>query len=64
MSFLSDALAAGFSESQARFMDEFLAKHPHQHEIEDVDGLDEALEEAGLEFEEGDEEDENDETIG
>lgn len=60
MDFLAQALAAGFSESQARFMDEFLAKHPHDHEIEDIDGLEEALEEAGLEFEEEDEEDEMD----
>lgn len=46
--FISLAMASGFTRSQADFMDNWLAKHPHQHEIEDVDGLPESLEELGL----------------
>lgn len=46
--FISLAMAAGFSRSMADFMDNWLAKHPHSHEIEDVEGLGESLEELGL----------------
>lgn len=46
--FISLAMAAGFTRPQADFMDGWLAKHPHSHEIEDVEGLGESLEELGL----------------
>ena len=63
MDFITAAIKAGFTESQARFMEAFLAKHPHQHEIDDIEGLSEELE--GLEeLEAGeldDEEEEDDE---
>ena len=48
--FQKKAIAAGFTPSQAAFLDLELAKYPHEHEIEDVIGLEDALE--------GDEEDE------
>ena len=57
------ARAAGFTETQAQFMDEFLAKVPHTHEIEEVEGLEEALafEDDGVEDEGDEDEDEADE---
>ena len=42
--FTKQAVAAGFSQQQADFMDSMLAKFPHMHEIEDIEGLEEALE--------------------
>lgn len=42
--FYKDAIAAGFTSSQAKFLDDRLAKYPHEHEIEDVIGLEDALE--------------------
>ena len=42
--FVKAAIAAGFSEQQADFMDKALAKFPHEHDMEDVRGLEEALE--------------------
>lgn len=41
--FVKAAVAAGFSESQAEFMDEWLAGANHTHDIEDIEGLEEAL---------------------
>lgn len=55
--FIKDALEAGFDIRKARFMDEYLAKHPHSHDIDDVEGLSETLEELGV----TDEEDEDEE---
>lgn len=54
--FINAAVEAGFSRAQARFMDDYLAKHPHNHEIEDVEGLEETLEELGVTTEEDEEE--------
>lgn len=52
--FLKDAIEAGFTEEQAEFMWRFLALEDHQHEIEDVVGLEDALQ---AEEEEEEEED-------
>ena len=53
--FYKEAIAAGFSPEQAKLLDQRLAKYPHEHEIEDIVGLEDALE--GNEEEEDDEED-------
>lgn len=50
--FCKAAVAAGFTEAQADFMDEWLAGANHGHEIGDIEGLEEAL---------GDDEDEDEE---
>ncbi len=42
--FTKQAIAAGFSQQQADFMDSMLAKFPHIHDMEDIEGLEEALE--------------------
>jgi len=42
--FIRAEMAAGFSQEQAEFMDEALAKHPHTHDIEDIGDLEERLE--------------------
>lgn len=52
--FVKAAVAAGFSEAQADFMDEWLAGANHHHEIEDIEGLEEAL---GEDEEDGEDED-------
>jgi len=36
---------AGFNEDQLEFMWQFLAKEPHTHDMSEIDGLEEALEE-------------------
>ena len=41
------ALEAGFTKDQIEFMDEWLAKYPHTHSMDEVDGLETALEEIG-----------------
>lgn len=52
MSFIDDAMEAGFSQSQAEFMDEMLAKYPHNHDMTEVDGLIQALDDIEGEEEE------------
>jgi len=42
--FTKQAVAAGFSQQQADFLDTMLAKFPHMHDMEDIEGLEEALE--------------------
>jgi hypothetical protein len=42
--FIDDAIEAGFSMEQAKFMDECIAKYPHTHDIDEIEGLEEALE--------------------
>jgi len=42
--FTKQAVAAGFSQAQADFMETQLAKYPHGHEIDEIEGLEEALE--------------------
>jgi hypothetical protein len=42
--FQKKAIAAGFTPNQAAFLDLELAKFPHEHEIEDIVGLEDALE--------------------
>ena len=53
--FKDAAKAAGFTDQQIAFLSEFLAPTGHHHEIEEVDGLEEALGEVD-EFDEEDEE--------
>lgn len=55
--FVKRALAAGFTPTQAQFMRSYLSKPGHTHQIDDVEGLEEALELQEEELEE-DEEDE------
>lgn len=50
--FTKQAIVAGFSQQQADFLDTMLAKFPHEHDMADIEGLEEALEEAGVEIEE------------
>lgn len=52
--FLEDAIEAGFSREQAEFLDERLAKYPHSHTVEEIDGLEDALEDIEEEEEEED----------
>jgi hypothetical protein len=54
MNFIQDAIDAGFTREQAEFLETRLALYPHAHEIDEVHGLVEALEE----LEEGEEEEE------
>lgn len=42
--FEDSGLEAGFSKEQLEFMWDFLAKDPHTHTMDDIDGLEEALE--------------------
>lgn len=49
------ALDAGFTQKQIEFMDEFLAKYPHTHNAEDINGLEEFIE--AIEEDEEEEED-------
>lgn len=42
--FEKKAITAGFTPNQAAFLDAELAKYPHEHEMEDIVGLEEALE--------------------
>jgi hypothetical protein len=44
--FYKEATAAGFTEKQARWLEENVAEEGHTHIIDDVEGLDEALGEA------------------
>lgn len=52
MNFLNDALEAGFTQAQAEFLNDRVAPYPHSHEISEVEGLDEVLEEMEEEEEE------------
>ena len=52
--FKRQAMAAGFSQEQADFMDSMLAKFPHTHDMEDIEGLEEALESTDYDDEEQD----------
>lgn len=50
--FIESGLESGFTESQLEFMWVFLAKYPHTHSMDEIDGLEEALEEVEEEEEE------------
>ena len=50
--FFTEAVNAGFTPAQAKWLEENVAEEGHTHEIEDVDGLQEALD-----IEDADEED-------
>jgi hypothetical protein len=52
--FITEAMAAGFTRAQAEWMELNVAEEGHTHEIDDVEGLPEALG-----SDEGDEEDED-----
>jgi hypothetical protein len=41
--FYKEAIAAGFTEKQARWLEENVAEEGHTHAIDDVEGLEEAL---------------------
>ena len=56
--FIENAIEAGFSRKEAEFMDNALAKFPHSHDVSDVEGLEGALEELGVDVDEMGEEDE------
>lgn len=56
--FKQRAKLAGFNTNQIDFMWECLAKIPHTHEIDEVEGLEEELE--GLGVGEGEEDEEQD----
>ena len=42
--FQSEGKAAGFTPQQLKFLDEWFTGYGHTHSIEEVEGLDEALE--------------------
>ena len=52
--FSKQAQKAGFTKEQADFLDTMLAKFPHMHDIDDIEGLEEALEGDGEEDEDDD----------
>lgn len=54
MSVIEQAKRVGFTEEQAKWIESHFARKGHHHEIEEIDGLEEALAE-------GEEEDEEDE---
>ena len=37
--FVDNAVEAGFTVQQAEFMDQWLAKFPHNHDVSEIDGL-------------------------
>jgi hypothetical protein len=41
--FYTSAIAAGFTPAQAEWLEENVAEEGHSHEIEDVEGLEELL---------------------
>lgn len=52
MSFITDAIEAGFTAEQAAFLEERMAQYPHSHEIDEINGLEEVLAEEEDEEEE------------
>jgi hypothetical protein len=48
--FVEAAIEAGFTHEQADFLDQWLAKFPHSHDVSEIDGLEDAIEE-GIEEE-------------
>lgn len=50
--FTKQAVAAGFTQEQADFLDKQLAKFPHEHTAEDITDFDDAVIEALPEEEE------------
>lgn len=56
--FIDSAITCGFTEDMAEFMWKYLAKFPHTHDIDDVVGLEEALEDIEDAEEEEEEEEE------
>jgi len=59
--FMQDAVDSGFTQEQADFMWEALAKKPHTHPVEEIVGLDEAVAEAVAEAVEEEEDEDEDE---
>jgi hypothetical protein len=49
--FQSEGKAAGFTPAQLKFLDEWFTGYGHPHEIDDIQGLAEALEVDDDEFE-------------
>lgn len=54
--FIEAAMEVGFTEEQAEFMDQWLAKFPHGHDVSEIDGVDELVDEKVDEALEGEEE--------
>ena len=52
--FIEEAVEAGFSKEQAEFMFMNMAQSEHTHEIEDIEGLEQALD-----LDEGEDEEED-----
>ena len=50
------AKEAEFTDKQVEFLSEFVAKYPHSHSVEEIEGLEEMLEE--IDDAEGEEENE------
>ena len=44
--FYYEALRVGFTKIQAEFLDENLAKYPHSHTVEEIEGLDDYVDES------------------
>lgn len=59
---ISQGTRCGFSTRQMQFLTDNFALHPHEHEIEDVQGLPETLNALGIDTDEEDEEDEEEDT--
>ena len=57
--FLRAALAAGFDEKQAKFLELWVALKGHEHEVQDIVGFDEAVNEILDEDVDEDDEDED-----
>jgi hypothetical protein len=53
-----EGMRQGFSSRQMEFLTSNFALHPHEHEIEDVEGLPEVLSTLGIDTEEEDEDEE------
>ena len=51
--FVNLATGAGFTEDQAEFMHNYMAQVHHHHDIDEVDGLEDALDDMGSDENEG-----------
>ena len=61
--FIKRALAAGFPPEQADFLNSHVAKYPHVHDMDEVTGLEEALDELSEPEDEEPEEEEDEESV-
>jgi hypothetical protein len=56
--FVEAAIEAGFTQEQAEFMEQWLARFPHNHDVSEIDGVDELVDEKVDEALEGGEDEE------